>query len=138
MITEAMREVLGPIRRVEAMARESRDELREAKRERELRAQWDREQRERDQLEAVRERSKSEQDLAQALQRPATPMQFLPVSIPKAPDSEPSTSKHRLNRTQVIVAVISAIALVAATAIGAIYSQHTSPHGVIEAPSEHH
>lgn len=136
MITEAMREVLGPIRRVEAMARESRDELREAKRERELRAQWDREQREREQIEAVREKTRSESDLAAALQRPQTPLQFLPVAIPKAADSDPILKKP-MSKSMRWVALLVPVIVAIIMAVSAVVSNRSNPHGAQAAPQGH-
>lgn len=133
-LAEVVQALQGPIRRIEAMAQESRNELREAKKERELRAQWDREQRERENLEAMRARTKSETDLAQALQRPPTP---LVAFVPPPEDSEPELPKSKRYSRAVTVAIISGVVTVLVAAIGAWASQRSAPHGFVEPKPVH-
>ena len=108
---------------------ELRGEAVAARRERELRAQWDREQREREQFEAVREKTRSESDLikaqVEALQRPQTPLQ---VIVPRASDSDPVLRKP-MSRAMRWAVILVPVLLAIISTIGAVISQRTSPRG---------
>lgn len=110
--------------------------LERAEEERKWRAQWDREQREKEQLEVMRERSRSESDLAQALQRPQTPL-VVPVAVPKPPSSSSSLKPH--SRTLRWLAVLVPVIVAIIMTIGAVISNSRNPHGGIEpAPAAPH
>jgi len=107
--------------------------------ERRARKQWEEEQRAEELSDAIREKTRSESDLIKAqtaaLERPATPLQFVPVTV-SAPGSDPAIKKpaSRAMRWAVIVVPVL-IALI--STIGAIVSNRSSPHGA-PAPAQGH
>lgn len=136
-IAESHAAILREVRKIGAVANETHRELAENRRVRELREKWEAELREKELLDATRERSKSEQDLADALKRPPTPLQFVPVPVPKAPDSDPSLAlKKPLSRSMRWVALLVPVIIAIITTIGMIVSQRSSPHGGYVSPAQ--
>jgi len=134
-IADAYRPIRAALRRIE-------DEAIEARKERLLRKQWEQEQREEELADAIREKTRSESDLikaqAVALQRPATPLQFVPVAVPKAEDSDPAIPKAlRGTRYKKAAIVISFIAVMTPIILAAMayWSQRSSPHGEPASPA---